>query len=249
MRRISVIVGAVTCTVASAAGAVAGSPGPAGATVSASASAQSIYNAALAYAATQDVHYVSSATQGTSVLKVDGHTGPTSGQQSLTVKNGKTSEKMTVKLIGTTGYLLGNAPALTQIIGVAAKQASTYANRWLSFPTGNQTLDQLVSGLRNKDVAAELKLSGPFTFGAPKMIAGQTPEAIVGSSTDSSGKKIPTTLYVESSAPHRPLLEVTDPGSGSTAINGSVAFSNWGQQTNVTKPAHAVSLLSLQPAG
>jgi hypothetical protein len=245
MRRISVIVGAVTCSVATAAGAVAISAGPAGA----SASPQSIYNAALAYAATQDVHYTSSATQGAAVLKVNGHTGPTAGEQSLTVKNGKTTESLTVKLIGTTGYLLGNSPALTQIIGLTAQQASTYANKWLSFPTGNQTLDQLISGLRNKDVAAELKLSGPFTFGTPKTIAGQATQAIVGSSTDSTGKKFPTTLYVESAAPHRPLLEVSNPGPGKTAINGSVAFSNWGQTTHVAKPAHAVSLLTLVPAG
>jgi hypothetical protein len=245
MRRISVIVGAVTCTLVAATGITAGSPGPAGAT----ASAQATYNAALAYAATQDVHYVSSATQGTAVLTVDGHTGPTSGEQSLTVKNGTTSETLTVKLIGTTGYLQGNAAALTKIIGLTAKQGSTYANKWLSFPTGNQTLDQLISGLRNKDVAAELKLSGPFVFGHAKTIGGHAALAIVGNSTDSTGKKFATTLYVESGTPPRPLLEVTNPGAGKTAINGSVSFSNWGQQTQVTKPSHALSLLSLAPAG
>ena len=112
-------------------------------------------------------------------------------------------------------------------------------------------MDQLVTGLRNKDVAAELKLDGPFVFGPPKTIDGHATLAIVGSSTDSTGKKFPTTLYVESGTPHRPLLEVSNPGSGSgsTAIDGSVAFSNWGQQTQVSKPAHAVSLLSLVPAG
>jgi hypothetical protein len=245
MRRISVIVGAVTCTLVSAVGAAAGSVGPAGATTS----AQATYNAAVTYAGTQNVHYVSHATEGTAVLTVTGDTGPTSGALSLTVKNGATSEKMTAKLIGTTGYLQGNAAALTKIIGLTAKEGSTYANKWLSFPTGNQTLDQLVSGLRNKDVAAELKLSGPFVFGHSKTIEGHAALAIVGSSTDSTGKKIPTTLYVESGSPSRPLLEVSDPGAGKTAINGTVSFSNWGQQTNVTKPAHAVSLLSLVPAG
>jgi hypothetical protein len=245
MRRISVTVGAVTCTLIAAAASIAGSPGPAGAATS----AQATYNAAVAYAGTQDVHYVSNATQGTAVLKVIGDTGPTSGALSLTVKHGATSERLSAKVIGSTGYLLGNAAALTGIIGVTAKQGTTYANKWLSFPTGNQTLDQLVSGLRNKDVAAELKLSGPFVFGRPKTIDGHATLAIVGSSTDSTGKKFPTTLYVESGTPHRPLLEVSNPGPGTTAIDGSVAFSNWGQKTQVTKPAHAVSLLSLVPSG
>jgi hypothetical protein len=138
---------------------------------------------------------------------------------------------------------------LREILGLTAKQSTTYANTWLSFPTGNQTLDQLISGLRNKDVATELKLSGPYSLGGTKTIDGHAAQAIKGFTSDSSNKKIATTLYVETGSTPRPLQEVTEPGKGTKVIDGSVTFSNWGQKTHVAKPTHTVSLLSLAPVG
>jgi hypothetical protein len=119
----------------------------------------------------------------------------------------------------------------------------------LSFPTGNQQLDALVSGLRNKDVAAELKMSGPFSFGPATTIGGQAAQAVKGFISDSTGKKVATTLYVQTGSTPRPLQEVTTSTPGKTSVAGSVTFSNWGQQTHVSKPSHSVSLLSLAPAG
>jgi hypothetical protein len=245
MRRILVIVGAVTFSLAASTGVMAALPGVAGATTS----AQSLYKAAIAFAGTQDVHYVSLATQGAAVLRVTGNTARTSGTQSLTVKSGSTLEKLTVTLIGSTGYVRGNSAALTEILGLTAQQATTYANVWLSFPTGNQTLDQLISGLLNKDVAAELELSGPYSLGGTKTIDGHATQGIIGYASDSSTKKVATTLYVETGSTPRPLQEVSDPGKGKTDVDGSVTFSNWGQKTHVTKPTHTVSLLSLAPVG
>jgi len=243
MRRIPVIVGTVTFSLAASTGVMAASPGVSGATTS----AQSLYKAAIAFAGTQDVHYVSLATQGAAVLRVTGNTARTSGTQSLTVKSGSTLEKLTVTLIGSTGYVRGNSAALTEILGLTAQQATTYANVWLSFPTGNQTLDQLISGLRNKDVATELQLSGPYSFGRTETIDGHTAQAIDGFTSDSTSKKVATTLYVETGSTPRPVQEVTAPGKGTKAVDGSVTFSNWGQSTHVTKPTHTVSLLSLAP--
>jgi hypothetical protein len=245
MRRFPVIVGAVTCIFATTAGALAASPGVSGA----AGNAQAMYKAALAYAATQNVHYVSTATQGTAVLRVVGDTSPTAGTQSLTVKSSTTTETLTVALIGKTGYVRGNAAGLAHILGLTTAEATTYTNKWLSFPTGNQTLDALVNGLRNKDVAAELKMSGPFSFGPAKAIGGQAAQAVEGFISDSTGKKVATTLYVQTGGTPRPLQEVTNSTQGTTGVDGSVTFSNWGQQTQVSKPSHAVSLLSLAPAG
>ena len=245
MRRFPVIVGAVTCTLATAAGALAASPGVSGA----AGNAQATYKAALAYAATQNVHYVSKATQGAAVLSVTGDTSPTAGTQSLIVKSTAATETLTTALIGKTGYVRGNGAGLAHILGLTAAEATTYTNKWLSFPTGNQQLDALVSGLRNKDVAAELKMSGPFSFGSATTIGGQSAQAVKGFISDSTGKKVATTLYVQSGSTPRPLQEVTTSTPGKTSVAGSVTFSNWGQQTHVSKPSHAVSLLSLAPAG
>ena len=189
MRRFPVIVGAVTCTLATTAGALAASPGVSGA----AGNAQATYKAALAYAATQNVHYVSKATQGAAVLSVTGDTSPTAGTQSLIVKSTAATETLTTALIGKTGYVRGNGAGLAHILGLTAAEATTYTNKWLSFPTGNQQLDALVSGLRNKDVAAELKMSGPFSFGPATTIGGQSAQAVQGFISDSTGKKVATT--------------------------------------------------------
>ncbi len=245
MRRVQVIVGAVTVSLAASVAAIAASPGVSGAT----SSAQSTYAAAVAYAGTQNVHYVSKATQQGVSLRDVGDTGSTSGTRSLVVTRGSKVEKLTTALVGSTGYLRGNATGLTSILGLSSEEAATYGDKWLSFPTGNKTLDQLVSGLRNKDVAAELTLSGPFTFGSVKTIGGHRAQGIQGFTNDSAGKKVPTTLYVETGSTPRPMQEVTSPGKGASDPTANVTFSNWGQSTHVAKPTHAVSLLSLAPAG
>ena len=121
MRRFPVIVGAVTCTLATTAGALAASPGVSGA----AGNAQATYKAALAYAATQNVHYVSKATQGAAVLRVTGDTSPTAGTQSLIVKSTAATETLTTALIGKTGYVRGNGAGLAPCTSSVPRMAST----------------------------------------------------------------------------------------------------------------------------
>ncbi len=57
-------------------------------------------------------------------------------------------------------------------------------------------------------------------------------------------------LYIPASGTPLPIEEVTNPGTseGSSAIHGTVTFSNWGEDKSQTAPAHTVSLLKLAPA-
>jgi hypothetical protein len=152
-------------------------------------------------------------------------------------------------VIGTTGYIQGNASALRNVIGLPSAKANKYAGKWLSFPTSNQGLNTLVAGLKNSDVAAELQMSGPYTYGAAQTVAGQRALAIKGTVTDQSGSKIPVTLYVSASGNALPLEQVTNPGTskGSSSIHSSVRFTRWGEKVTQTAPAHSSSLLKLAP--
>jgi hypothetical protein len=213
-------------------------------------SAQAEYQAAIKAAGTQGVHFASSATQGGVSIEVDGDTGVTSGAQTLTVKKGSLAEHVSAKVVGSTGYVQGNATALQNVIGLTKAQSKKYAGTWLSFPTSNSALGELVSGLLNSQVTTELQMSGPYSYGSATTVQGQHVEAVRGSVSTQSGSKVPVVLYVPSSGSPVPIEEVTNPGKtgGSTAIHGVVVFTKWGEKTSESAPGTSVSLLKLVPA-
>jgi hypothetical protein len=255
------VVAAAVVTAATAAAALAAAlvalpvlaPAPAGAasttTTTTGQSAQSLYDAAIKAATSHGVHFQSKATQSGTTLQVAGDTGATSGEQAVTVSKGDVVEHVSALVVGSTGYIEANAAALKNIIGLSSTQASRYAGKWLSFPTSNQGLDTLVAGLKNSDVAAELQMTGPYTFGTAQTVEGQRALAVKGTVTDSSGGKIPVTLYVAANGAALPLEQVTNPGrsGGSSSIYSTVSFSKWGEKVSETAPAHSSSLLKLAP--
>jgi hypothetical protein len=211
-------------------------------------SAQSLYQAALKAAGGENVHFASSATQDGVSIDVDGDTGSASGAQTLTVTKGKTVEHVRAMVVGSTGYINGNATALHNVIGLTTKQAHTYAGKWLSFPTSNTALATLVQGLLTSQVPDELQMGGPFTYGSPTTVDGERALAVHGFVSTDSGSKIDVVLYVPASGSPLPIEELTNPGAKSSSdIHGSVDFSKWGEKTAETAPGTSMSLLKLTP--
>ncbi|HEY1652377.1 MAG TPA: hypothetical protein VGG09_10895 [Acidimicrobiales bacterium] len=222
----------------------------AGAAAAPAKSAQSEYQASVKAAGNQTVHFVSAVTQGAVTLHVSGDAGATSGAQTLTVHNGKATEHLSAEIVGSTGYVNGNATALQNVIGLTAKESSKNAGKWLSFPTSNSGLAQLVSGLLKSQVATELGIDGPFTYATDATVGGQHALAIKGSVSTDSGGKVTEVLYVPATGTPLPIEEVTNPGAKakSSTLHGTVTFSNWGEKTSVKAPAHSSSILKLVPA-
>ena len=242
-------VAAVAGLAAAAALSLATAAAPAGAATTPAASATDAYNAALKAVGSQGVHFESVAQQNGATLKVSGDAGTTSGSQKLLVQNKKVNERMTALVVGSTGYVTGNAAALQNVIGLTKAQSSKYAGKWLSFPTSNTGLDELVGGLLSSQVSKELEIGGPYTYGKDATVAGQHATAINGSVATQSGGKVPVVLYLPSSGAPLPIQEVTNANKsgGSSAIHGTVTFSHWGENKSQTAPAHTVSLLKLVP--
>ena len=212
-------------------------------------SAQATYDAALKAAGRQSVHFESALSQGGVTIQVSGDSGATSGAQTITVKRGNLTEHVKAMVVGKTGYISANATALRFVVGLSNAQASKYANKWLYFPTSNAGLAELVAGLENAQVASELQMIGPFTYGKTTTIEGQRARAIRGYVTSQTGSKVRVVLYVPVSGTQPPIQEVTNPGApnGSPVVHGTVTLSNWGQKVSQTAPAHAISLLKLNP--
>ena len=223
---------------AAAALALAAVPNVAGAasttttTSAGNAAATAKYNAALKAVGTKGVHFSSTAKQSGATLAVTGDAGTTSGAQTLVVKNKNVTERMTARVVGSTGYVNGNDAALLDVIGLTKAEATKYAGKWLSFPTSNTGLAELVGGLLSSQVAKELEIGGPYTFGKSATVAGQKATAILGSVATESGTKVPVLLYVPASGAPLPIQEVTNSGNagGSSAIHGVVTFSRLGRE-------------------
>ena len=194
------------------------------------------------------MHFNSTARQSGTSITVHGDTGATSGTQTLVVKNGSLTEHLTALLVGPNGYINANATALHHVIGLTSAQSSKYAGTWLSFPTSNNGLAQLITGLLNSQVPRELEMTGPFTYGSSTTVNGKSALAIRGSQSTQTGK-VPVVLYVPATGTPLPIREDTNPGSGggASAIHGTVAFSSWGEKTSEQAPARSVSLLKLVP--
>ncbi len=231
--------------------ALAAAPVPAGAASTPSQSTpQAEYQAAIKAASNQGVHFVSVASQNGITIHVTGDTGASSGAQTLTVTNGKLTERVAATVVGSTGYVKANSTALRDVIGLSTSESNKHANQWLSFPTSNSGLDELVSGLLNSQVSAELQMSGPYTYGATTTVNGQRAYAVRGTVKTQSGSNEPVVLYVSATGKPNPIEEVTNPSasSHSSAIHGTVSFSNWGEKLSQKAPAHSSSLLKLAPA-
>ena len=249
-RRVAVVSGLTALAALAVPGVLAtGSPPAGAASAPTQTTPQAEYQAAIKAASNQGVHFVSVASQGDVTIHVTGDTGATSGAQTLTVSNGKLGEQVSAMVIGPTGYVKANSTALHYVIGLSTSQANKYANKWLFFPTSNPGLAQLVSGLLNSQVSAEVQMSGPYTYGPLTTIGGQQAVAIHGTVRTNSGGKAPVILYVPATGKPTPIEEVTNPGASThaSAIHGTVSFSNWGEKTSEKPPAHSISLLKLAP--
>jgi hypothetical protein len=237
------LAGAAAATVATV--AVVPSAPPAGA---AAPSAHSTYDTAMTNIAHQGVHFESVASQSGTTLRVIGDTGTNSGAQTLTVIKGSTSVRLNVKMVGSTGYVKGDSTALHYLFSVGSAKASKYAGQWLSFPTSNASLASLVAGLKSSEVASGIQMDGPYKYGAAQTIDGKRALAVRGTAHVQGGSKVPVVLYVNASGTPRPLRQVTNSGStSSSAVQGTVDFSNWGEDNTETAPAHSVSLLKVAP--
>jgi hypothetical protein len=241
---------AAALALAAPAGAASTTTTTAAAAAAGSAAATAQYNAALKAVGTKGVHFVSVAKQNGAELDVSGDAGNTSGTQTLVVKNKSTTERMSALVVGSTGYVKGNEAALQDVIGLTKAESTKYANKWLSFPTSNEGLGELVGGLLSSQVAKELEISGPYTYAKNATVAGQKATAIEGAVANESGGKVPVVLYIPAGGTPLPIREVTNSGSagGASAIHGVVTFSNWGENKNQTAPTKTVSLLKLVPA-
>jgi hypothetical protein len=214
------------------------SPKPPGPSGLAGLPPKQILSEALAAArAAGSVHSETTIRQGSSSLVFSDDSSPSSGRQDITLSSGG---HMTVFLVAGTGYVRGNATALSGFLGLPAPTALRMAGRWISFSRGGAGYEQVVTGVTTQSTLDEITPVGALTKTGVRTVDGQPLVGVRGRVRSSAGAPGGTvTLYV--AATGRPL-----PVSAQGNLQGplSEVFSRWGEPVHVTAPPDAIPLPS-----
>ena len=201
-----------------------------------------LYREALATTKAWRVHYYSASTGSGGPFLYSGDAGPASGTQAILVGQGATLISASLVVIGDFTYLSGNELAMEDLVGLSPTQAAGTAGHWVMFSTDNATYTQVVAGVRSRDVAQEVALSGPYTLGRPRQLFGHEVDAIRGTESLGGKKSAAAVLYVRASDPHL-LVEEDSLGPRGTP-NGveHIVFSEWGELVRPMAPAGGMEI-------
>jgi hypothetical protein len=144
-----------------------------------------------------------------------------------------------------TVYLQAKPDVLTTVIGMPAKLAQKYGGKWLSSPSSQGGIAQLVQLFSLKTYATGLvNLSGPLTKASSTSTGGKSVIAVHGtipktSFNQGSGAGSAATLLVTTAKPHYPVqVSWSDSNEGTMKLT----FGKWGEQVQVTAPSKSTSM-------
>ncbi len=205
-------------------------------------SAATLYGQAMASTKSWTVHYTSTGLNSKVSIVESGDAGPASGTQQVLIGTGPAAENASLVVIGEITYFKGNASALEALMNLSPTQAATDAEKWVYFSSSNPKFAQVVAGVRSNDVARQLALQGPYTFGTPRKLDGHEVVAIRGTQRVQGLKTEPAVLYVLSSGRHLPVEEDTVTAQGQPNGMDHVVFTKWGEHVRPTAPAGALTI-------
>lgn len=190
------------------------------------------------------VHIVADAKAGPSTAVYAQDCAANVGRQVVTADHGG---QATVLDINGVGYVRGNATALAGFLGAPAKLARRAAGEWISFRSGQDGYEHVVSGVTLTEVLAQITLIGVSRTGAVSTVAGHRVIGLRGEVPTGFGipAGIQGTLYV--SATGAPLPVSFQASAGGGAGGEKISFSRWGERVRVSAPERSVRVTSLIP--
>jgi hypothetical protein len=150
--------------------------------------------------------------------------------------------RVSIVLIGSVGYVAGNAAGLLGFMGLPGPEAHLEAGQWIALRPGQQLggngYDDITSGITLSSVASEVTPAGPLTLTAPATVAGQQVIGVQGRAPASM--QLPSTARVTlylSTVDARPVRYVV---SGVSGYTDQLTFSDWDQAVELVVPPHPV---------
>jgi len=238
----------MTAGIACAAGCGTSSSGSNGSNGIQSKSGAQIDAAAVAATKRQtSFHFEESAGAGLNDVHISGDVGTSSGEQHVTIRNGKKDGHLTFLLAHKTAYFQGDLLGLEGFTGLSAKLSALYAGKWIAVGSSNTHFSTVAGTLQVKTAATQLvMLPGKLTRGATSTRMGHAAVAVSAAETSSSGS-LKLTIYVATNGPALPILvEGTTTASGSAPRVISARFSHWGEAVHVSVPSTSVPISAVQ---
>ena len=195
--------------------------------------ARSIVRAALRAAeraGSVHVHLTSEAGGG---FVQDDEAGARSGSQQVHVS----SLRMTVRVVGSTGYVRVTHTGGEFFLGMAGVSPSRYVNRWISYRPGDPDYARVASSVTMPSLLSHMKPRGALSKTGTSTVEGRPAIGVWGGYLGSRG-----CLYVSTRGKSLPLRLTL------TTIDGTdvtISFSHWGEAVHVVAPPQAIPAVAL----
>jgi len=211
-------------------------------------SGDQIVAAAVAAAKRQrSFHFVETAGHAGNGVLVVADIGNSSGEQRVTIHNGKSSGHLTLLLAHKTAYFRGDLLGLEDFTGLSPTLSGRYSGKWISVPSSNRSFTTIAGTLAVATAATQLvQLPGTLTRGETSTRMGQPAVAVKAVQTSGAGS-LNLTLYVATTGDALPILvQGSTTASGAAPHSVSASFSDWGEALHVTAPSKSVPFAVVQ---
>jgi hypothetical protein len=141
-----------------------------------------------------------------------------------------------------TVYFQGNAPAVEDQLGVAARKTLNVENRWVSLSHTDGPYSELEAGMTVADQAVFVPMTPLST--APVRVDGKSATQISGTSTASNDPASAALLDIDAGS-HAPLAFSSTTVTTTGSALSTVTYSAWGQAVSVNVPDAAIAWSSL----
>jgi hypothetical protein len=188
------------------------------------------------------VRYTITTQSGSAKQIVTGDANTTGGAVVVTNSTGT----LRVVVIGDTGYIQSDAPALQGALGVSSAVADANANKWISVTSADSQFSELATATSFTSTLAEFTPGGNALHLTEKTVAGRRVGLINGVGKSSVAvQSYAIQLAVTTKRPVLPVAgAVTVQGNGKTATQIAV-FAVWGKPLTLTAPANPIPLSAI----
>lgn len=199
----------------------------------------SLVRSSLAAALRQrSVHYVAVSNFGGPTVSEVGDAAVGAGSQVITVRRGRESGQLTVRVSGGDAFIRGDAFALETYLGFAAAASVAHADTWILVPPGDRDYGPIAAGVTLGSLVETLEVAPPLTRLGGARVAGRRVLRVRGSAPSAAGISAAVTIVFEPSPALLPVEEVAVQG----AASARVTLSRWNEPVSVVRPSRAMPI-------